>query len=122
MVLIILQILSSKFNHFVTVIETRLDDEEEPFSLDNLFRLLLKHEETINKKALGFALKDNNITLGENKPHFKKKHHKRYSHSHKNGRKSGNKHHEGNGKSNNGKAKFDGNCIFYGIYGHKESH
>lgn len=33
MVFIILQSLSTKFNNFVTVIETRLDDEEEAFSL-----------------------------------------------------------------------------------------
>jgi len=44
MVFIILQSLSSKFGNFVTTIETRLDDEEEVFSLENLSRLLLKNE------------------------------------------------------------------------------
>lgn len=122
MVFIILQCLSFKFIHFLTVIETRLDDEEEPFSLENLSKFLLKHEKAINKKVLGCVPKNNNIYLGVTKPHFKKKHHKSYSYAHKNGRKGGNKHHEGNGKSNNGKAKFDKNCNICGIYGHKESH
>jgi len=122
MVFIILQILSSKFSHFVTIIETRLDDEDESFSMENLSRLLLKHEDTINKKVLGSTSKDNNIASRETKPHFKKKYHKKYSDAHKNGRKGGNKNHEGNGKSNNGKVMFDGNYKFCGIYGHKESH
>jgi len=51
----------------------RLDDEEESL-LENLFRLLLKHEETLNKKGLASSTpKDHNISLGETKPHFKKK-------------------------------------------------
>jgi len=59
MVFIILQSLSSKFSNFVTIIETRLDDEEEFFSLKNLSRLLLKHEETFNKKVLISSLNNN---------------------------------------------------------------
>lgn len=44
MVFIILQSLYSKFSNFLTIIETKLGDEEEVFSLDNLSRLLLKHK------------------------------------------------------------------------------
>lgn len=54
------------------IIKTRLDDEEEVFSFDNLSRLLLKHEETLNKKMLIFSPKDNNITLEATKTLFKK--------------------------------------------------
>jgi len=73
MVFIILQSLSSKFGNFMTVIETRLDDEEEVFSFDNLFRLLLKHEKTLNKKMLILSPKDNNVALGATKTPFKKR-------------------------------------------------
>lgn len=63
----------------MTVIETKLNDEEEVFSLKNLYRLLLKHEETLNKKALISSPKDNNVALGAIKTPFKKKfnHHKK---------------------------------------------
>ena len=132
MVFIILQSLSSKFGNFVTVIEIRLDDEEEIFSLDNLSRLLLKHEETLNKKMLILSLKDNNVTLGANKNPFNKrfKHKKKsYPSSFKKFEKKGNNNNnfhfnqrDGKGKANhpNLKAKFDGNCNFYGGYGYKE--
>jgi len=72
MVFIILQNLSSKFSNFVIVMETRLDDEKEVFSLKNLSRYLLKHEETLNNKVL-ISLKDNNVALGATKTPFKKK-------------------------------------------------
>lgn len=117
MVFIILQSLLYKFSYFIIVIETRLDNKEESFSLDNLSRTLLKHEEAINKKMLGSTPNDHNIILGATKPHFKNSHHN-------NGRKDGKKYHEGNVKSNNSntKTKFDGNCNFSSIYGHKEFH
>ena len=132
MVFIILQNLSSKFRNFVTVIETRLDDEEEVFTLDNLSRLLLKHEETLNKKMLTLSPKDNNVALGATKTPFKKrfKHQKKsYPSSSKKFEKKGNsnnnfhyKQKDGKGKANHPspKAKFDGNCNFCGGYGHKE--
>jgi len=62
------------------VIETRIDDEEEVFSLDKLSNLLVKHEETLNKKELISYPKDNNFALGETKTPFKKKfkHKKKY--------------------------------------------
>ena len=72
MVFIILQNLSSKFGNFVTIMETRLDDEKEVFSLENLSRHLLKHEETLNNKVL-ISPKDNNVALGATKTPFKKK-------------------------------------------------
>lgn len=55
-------------------------DDEEVFSLENLLRLLLKHEETLNKKVLISSPKDNNVALGETKTPFKKKfkHQKKY--------------------------------------------
>ena len=78
-VFIILQSLSSKFDNFVTIIEIRLDGEEDVFSLDNLLRLFLKHENTLNKKVLISSLKDNNVALGATKTSFKNKfkHHKK---------------------------------------------
>jgi len=113
------------------VIETRLDDEEEVFSLDNLSRLLLKHEETLNKKILILSSKDNNIALEEIKNPFKKnfKHQKKsYPSSLKNFEKKGNnnnfhfKQRDGTGKASNPnpKVKFDRNCNCCGGYGHKE--
>jgi len=84
----------------VTVIETRLDDEEEVFSLENLSRLLLKYEETLNKKMLVSSSKVNNIALGTTNTPFKKKfnHHKKsYPSSSKRFEKRGNN----NGKNDN---------------------
>ena len=114
------------------VIEIRLDDEKEVFSLDNLFKFFLKHEETLNKKMLILSPKDNNVALGATKTPFKKrfKHqNKSYPSSSKKYEKKGNsnnnfhyKQRAGKGKANhpNPKAKFDENCNFYGGYGHKE--
>jgi len=114
----------------VIVIETRLDDEEEVFSLDNLSILLLKYEETINKKMLISSPKDQNVALGLTMTtHFKKnfRYHRKTPHVHprRNANKYGNKHHDHKGKSNKPhvpKEKFDRNCNFFGIYGHKENH
>lgn len=55
------------------VMEIRLDDEEEIFSLENLSRHLLKHEKTLNNKVLISSLKDNNVNFGETRTPFKKK-------------------------------------------------
>jgi len=71
-IVVILQGLSSKFSNFVTVMETRLDDENEVFSLETLSRHLLKHEKTLNNKVL-ISSKDNNVALGATKTPFKKK-------------------------------------------------
>ena len=117
---------------FMIVIEIRLDDEEEVFSLDNFSRLLLKHEENLNKKMLTLSTKDNNVALGATKTPFKKrfKHQKKsYPSSSKKYEKKGNsnnnfhyKQRDGESKVNhpNPKSKFDGNCNFCGGYGHKE--
>jgi len=77
MVFIIIQSLSSKFINFVIVMETRIDetridDEKEFFSLENLSRHLLKHEETLNNKVL-ISPKDNNVALRATKTPFKNK-------------------------------------------------
>ena len=72
MVFIILQSLSSKFSNFVTMIEIKLDDEKEVFSLENLSWHHLKHEETLNHKVL-ISSKDNNVALRATKTPFKKK-------------------------------------------------
>ena len=130
MVFIILQSLSSKFSNFVIVIETRLNDEEEVFSLHNLYRLLLKNEETLNNKVSISSPKDNNIALGATKTPSKKnsKHHKNSSCSFRNFKKKGNsnKNNHGNYKQKgrstnpNSKERFDKNYNFYGIYGQKE--
>jgi len=130
--------------------EIRLDDEEEFFSLENLSRHLLKHEETLNNKVLISSPKDNNIVLGETKTPFKKKfkHQNKtypssskgfekrdngYNSSRNNGNNGKNKNNnndnnnhfkqrDGKGKVNNPypKEKFDGNCNYCGIQGHKE--
>jgi len=73
MVFIILQSLYSKFGNFVTVMETRLEDKEEVFSLENLSRHILKHKETLNNKVLISSPKDNKVALGATKTSFKKK-------------------------------------------------
>ena len=54
------------------IIETRLDDEEELFSLENLSIFFLKYEETLNKNVLISSPKDNNVVVGVTKTPFKK--------------------------------------------------
>ena len=122
MIFIILQSLTSKFSHFVTVVETKLDDEKEVISLESLSRLLLKHEETLNKNMLIPSSKEQSVALGPMKPHFKKKfkNNKRFS-SNQDYKKGGNRNHVGRDKSRNSKVKFDGNCNFCGIYGHRDT-
>jgi len=66
----------------MTVIETKLDDEKEVFSLENLSRFLLKHEETLNNKVLITTPKEPFVALGPMKPHFKKKSHNQKKGSH----------------------------------------
>ena len=148
MVFIILQSFSPKFSNFVIIMETRLDDEKEIFSLETLTRHLLKHEETLNNKVL-ISPKDNNVALGATKTPFKKKsHHKKKSYpsfstrfekrgngyrnndnysnnrNNNNSRNNGNnfKQRDGKGKPNNPypKENFDGNCNYCGIQGHRE--
>jgi len=117
MVFIILQILSTKFNHFVTTIETKLYDKEEVFTLENLSILLLKHEETINNKTLISYPKEKNVALDATKMTLSKKkfkNHKKTAHAHprKNVMKDDNNHHCHKGKSNKLhvlKEIFDGN-------------
>jgi len=87
----------------VIVIETRLSDEEDFFSLENLCRLLLKYEDTINKKVLISSSKDQNVALGAiNMNHFKKKfkNHKKNPHAHprRTAKKDDNNHHDHKGK------------------------
>lgn len=131
MVFIIVQSLSSKFGNFVIVIETRLDEEEVIFSLDNLLKLLLKYEETLNKKVLISYFKDNNVALGATKTPFKKrfKHqNKSFPSSSKKFEKKGNNNNyhfkqrdkKSKASNHNIKVKFDGNCNFCGDYGCKE--
>lgn len=81
MIFIILQSLASKFNHFMIVIETKLDDEKEVISLKSLSRLILKHEETFNKSMLIPSPKAHFVALGPMKTQFNKKFksHKKFS-------------------------------------------
>lgn len=57
----------------IELIETRIYEEEEGFSLENLSRLLLKKKKTLNTKVLISSPKDNNIVLGETKTPFNNK-------------------------------------------------
>jgi len=117
---IILQSLYSNFENFMTVMEIRLDDEKEVFSLDNLSRHLLKHEETLNNNVLISSHKDNNISFGATKTPFKKKfnHQKKtypsysksfekrgngYNSSRNNGNNSNNKNNNNNKNNDNNK-------------------
>jgi len=132
--------------------EIRLDDEEEVFSLENLSRNLLKHEETLNNKVLISSPKDNSVALGATKTPFKKKsnhQNKYYPSSSKRFEKRGNGNNRNNGNNENNKnnnnnrnndnnnhfkkrdgkskvnnpypkEKFDDNCNYCGIQGHKE--
>jgi len=79
MVFIILQNLSSKFSNFMIVIETRIDNEEDVFSLENLLRIILNYGENINKNVFISSLNNNNVSLEATKSSFKKKfdHHKK---------------------------------------------
>jgi len=123
--------------------EIKLDDEEVVFSLENLSRHLLKHEETLNHKVLISSSKDNNIALGATKTPFKKKfNHKMKSYpssskrfekrgngynnsknndNNNNSKNNGNNNHfkkrDGKGKANNPypKEKIDGKCNYCGI-------
>lgn len=63
------------------VIEIKLDDEKEVFSLESLSRLILKHEENFNKNMLIPSSKVQSMALGPMKTHFKKnfKNHKKIS-------------------------------------------
>jgi len=115
---IILQSLSYKFNHLTPFIKTNIDDEKEVLSLENMSRLLLKHEETFNNKILITNLKEPSMALGLMKPHFKNKGYnlKKDSHASKKKFKNGrNKKNYDQDKSEKIKSKFDGNCNFYDI-------
>lgn len=73
MVVMILQSLSTKFSHFMIIIDTRLDDKEEVFFLENISRLLLNHEEILNRILFIPSLKEHYVELGPMRTHFKKK-------------------------------------------------
>ena len=89
----------------MTVMETRLDDEKEVFSLENLSRHLLKYEETLNNKVL-ISFKDNNVAIGATKTPSKKNfnHQKRSYHSSSKGFEK-----RGNGYNNNRNNGKNGN-------------
>ena len=83
----------------------------------------MKHEKILNNKVLITTPKEPYVALGPMKPHLKKKNHnqKKGSYASKeNFKNGGNKKNYDSGKSNEIKAKFYGNYIFYKRYGHKE--